>query len=53
MKKVSEYTSEKLEQFKEYKRKVLSGKDTGFGLLMTKLVAALANDAFENENVVK
>ena len=36
-----------------YKQSVAQGTDGGFGLLMGKLEAALAVDAFDNDAVVK
>ena len=53
MRKYRCYTMEREEEFGRYKQHVLSGEDTGFGQLMTKLEAALAADAFENEAVIK
>lgn len=41
------------EEYKQYKERVMSGQDDGFGLLLKKLITALSADAFENDTVVK
>lgn len=53
MAKTSHFTASTEAEFNQYKQRVLAGEDEGFGLLMSKLEAALAADAHENENVVK
>jgi hypothetical protein len=52
MRKYQRYTAELKAEYDSYKIAVLSGKDQGFGMLMSKLQAALDVNAFENENVV-
>lgn len=49
----SAWSEEAEVDFLSYKQSILSGQDDGFGLLMGKLQAALAGNAYENENVVK
>jgi tRNA (guanine10-N2)-methyltransferase len=54
MKKVKPYDEMYQHEFNRYRDVILSGNDTsGFSTLMMRLEAALANDAFDNENVVK
>ena len=53
LKKVHEYTKDKMETFNEYKESVLQGKDGNFSLLIKKLAASLAPDAHANVEVVK
>jgi hypothetical protein len=52
MRKYQRYTAELKAEYDSYRVAVLSGKDQGFGMLMSKLQAALDVNAFENENVV-
>lgn len=53
MEKYREYTEELEAEFCVYKAKVVAGEDAGFGTLMSRLEAALAVDAYANEQVVK
>eukprot|EP00981_Chlorochromonas_danica_P010919 scaffold3535_cov162-Ochromonas_danica.AAC.5 len=53
MRKHRAWSEEAEVDFLSYKQSILSGQDDGFGLLMGKLQAALAGNAYENENVVK
>ena len=48
-----DYSAVLEEEFIAYKRIVLSGQDSGFGSLMTRLEAALSVNAYENESVLK
>eukprot|EP01037_Dinobryon_pediforme_P018667 gene18667-18965_t len=47
------YSPELRAAFVTYKQQVVTGQDSGFGRLMSKLEAALAADAFDNAAVVK
>lgn len=54
MKKVKQYSEIYQDEFNSYRTFILDGNDlSGFGTLMNRLEAALANDAFDNEDVVK
>ena len=48
-----DYSADLEEEFIAYKKVVLSGQDSGFGSLMTRLEAALSVNAYENESVLK
>jgi hypothetical protein len=53
MVKYRNYTPALEEEFAVYKDFIISGQDTGFGSLMTKLELALSVDAFQNDAVIK
>lgn len=53
MRKIANYSEALDDRFRQYKADVISGNDQGFGKLKSKLEAALASDAFDNDAVVK
>jgi hypothetical protein len=53
MVKTREYTTERREEYRAYKQRVLTGEDQGFAQLMKKLLHALSSEAFADENVIK
>jgi hypothetical protein len=53
MVKTQDYTAERREEYRAYKRRVLSGEDQGFAQLMKKLLHALSSEAFADDNVIK
>ena len=53
MRKTKSMTTELKEEFLNYKQRVLSGDDDGFGKLIAKLQLALSAEGMNNETVVK
>jgi SNF2 family DNA or RNA helicase len=53
MRKIKEYDESAKMSFYEYKQRVLSGADEGFGKLMEKLQTALSNEAYTDDSVIK